>query len=134
VWIGSEGPSAALVLIKSRPIRVVLYWQVCVTAALALVAGGWAGVPAGISALLGGLISVVGDFAYAAIVSRLGVTSAGNVLRMALRAEAVKIMLIVILLWLVFTNYKDLVALAFFAAFAVTVLMFRFALFIRDEK
>jgi ATP synthase protein I len=105
-----------------------------VTAVLALGAGGWAGVPAGMSALLGGLIGVIGDFTYGAIVSRLGVTSAGNVLRTALRAQAVKIMLMVMLLWLVFTQYKDLVALAFFAAFAVIILMFRFALFIRDEK
>ena len=90
--------------------------------------------PAGVSVLLGGLISVCGTFAYGAIVSRLGVTSAGNVLRTALRAEAVKIMLMVILLWLAFRVYADLVAAALFAGFAVTVLMFRIALFIRDEK
>jgi ATP synthase protein I len=123
-----------VVLIKNRPIRVVLYWQLCVTLVLALGAGWWVGAHAGISALLGGLISAAGGFVYGAMVSRLGVTSAGNVLRTALRAEAVKIMLMVILLWLVFNTYRDLVAFAFFAAFAVTVLMFRFALFIRDEK
>jgi ATP synthase protein I len=122
------------VLIKSRPIRVVLYWQLCVTIALAAGIGWWAGGPAGVSALLGGLVSVVATFAFGVIVSRVGVTSAGNVLRMALRAEAVKIMLMVLLSWLVFTTYRDLVGVAFFAVFAVTVLMFRFALFIRDQK
>lgn len=121
-------------LIKSRPIRVVLYWQLCVTVALATIIGWWADIPAGVSALLGGLISVIATFVYGVIVSRVGVTSAGNVLRTALRAEAGKIMLMVILLWLVLTTYKDLVAVAFFATFAVTVLMFRFALFIRDQK
>ena len=84
--------------------------------------------------MLGGMISVSGTFAYGAIVSRLGVASAGNVLRTAMRAEAVKIMLMVILLWLVFRAYDDLVAVALFAGFAVTVLMFRIALFIRDDK
>jgi ATP synthase protein I len=122
-----------VVLIKSRPIRVVLYWQLCVTIASAAGIVWWAGVPAGVSVLLGGLVSVVATFAHGVIVSRVGVTSAGNVLRMALRAEAVKIMLMVVLLWLVFTTYRDLVGVAFFAAFAVTVLMFRFALFIRDQ-
>jgi ATP synthase protein I len=122
------------VLIKSRPIRVVLYWQLSVTIALAVGVGGWAGSAAGVSALLGGLVSVVATFTFGVIVSRVGVTSAGNVLRMAMRAEAIKITLMVILLWLVFKTYKDLVAVAFFAAFAVTVLMFRFALFIREQK
>lgn len=123
-----------MTLIKSRPIRVVLYWQLCVTFVLALGVWAWVGLAGGVSALLGGLISTVATFVYGAIVSRLGVTSAGNVLRVAMRAEAVKIMLMVILLWLVFTSYKDLVAVAFFSTFAVTVLMLRIALFIREEK
>jgi ATP synthase protein I len=120
--------------IKSRPIRVVLFWQLCVTLILALGLWAWIGVSGGISALLGGLISVVATFVYGAVVSRLGVTSAGNVLRTAFRAEAIKIVLMVVLLWLVFTNYADLVALAFFSAFAVTVLMFRFTLFVRESN
>lgn len=104
------------------------------TFVLALGVWAWVGLAGGVSALLGGLISTVATFVYGAIVSRLGVTSAGNVLRVAMRAEAVKIMLMVILLWLVFTSYKDLVAVAFFSTFAVTVLMLRIALFIREEK
>jgi len=48
------------------------------------------------------------------------------------RAEAAKILVIVLQLWLVLAMYKDIVLAAFFAAFVVTVLLFRMALIARD--
>ena len=40
--------------------------------------------------------------------------------------------MIIGLLWLVLATYKDVVLPAFFAAFVITVLLFRVALFVRD--
>jgi F0F1-type ATP synthase assembly protein I len=50
----------------------------------------------------------------------------------AVRAEAVKIIMILGQLWLVLATYRDLVLPALLAAFIVTALMFRVALFARD--
>jgi F0F1-type ATP synthase assembly protein I len=93
----------------------------------------WAGSGGAISALLGGAISLAATFVFGVIVSRIGVTSMGNVLRTAMRAETSKIALMVILLWLVLTAYKNIVMAAFFATFISTVLVSQFALLVRDE-
>ena len=48
------------------------------------------------------------------------------------RAEAVKILLIVGGLWLVLSLYRDVVPVAFFSAFVITVVIFSMAIFVRD--
>jgi ATP synthase protein I len=48
------------------------------------------------------------------------------------RAEAAKILVIIALLWLVLSTYHEAVLPALIAAFIVTVLLFRVALFVRD--
>jgi ATP synthase protein I len=58
--------------------------------------------------------------------------SAGGVLLIALGAEAVKIGLIVVLLWLVLAMYREVVVLVFIGTFTATVLIFAMALFVRD--
>ena len=116
----------------SRPIRTVLRWQLLATAALTLVAGMWAGAHGAYSALLGGSVSVFSGLAAAGVASLGKAESAGEVLLFALGAEAVKIGLIVILLWLVLAMYQDAVVLAVIATFTVTVLIFAMAFFVRD--
>ena len=116
----------------SRPIRTVLRWQLLATAALMLVAGIWAGAHGALSALLGGSVSVFSGLAAAGVASLGKAESAGEVLLFALGAEAVKIGLIVILLWLVLATYKDVVVLAFLGTFTATVLIFAMAFFVRD--
>jgi ATP synthase protein I len=120
-------------LIRSKPIRTMLRWQLYATGALTLIAGIWAGPHGAISAMLGGVISTIAALIYGLIISRVGVTSAGQVLRIAMRAEASKIALMVIQLWLVLTLYKSVVMVAFFTAFIATVLMFSMALLVSDE-
>ena len=122
----------ALVSIASKPLRTVLRWQVYVAVALTLAAGWWAGMPGAISALLGGLINVTAGWVYAMMVSGGTVKSAGQTLRTLVRAEASKIALIVLQLWLVLTAYHDVVVTAFFAAFVISVLVFPMALLVRD--
>jgi ATP synthase protein I len=121
-----------MALIKSRPIRVVLYWQFGTTMVAALVAAFWAGKAAGISAALGGSINVVANLAYGLIVSRVGVTTAGRVLQMAFRAEAVKIVSIIVLLVVVLRTYSDIVIAPFFITFVITVMAFVIGLLARD--
>ena len=52
----------------------------------------------------------------------------------ALRAEGVKIALIVALLWLVLATYEELVVLALFGSFFVTILIFAMAFFVREYE
>lgn len=115
-----------------KPIRTVLRWQFLATVAMALAAGILIGKHGALSAALGGAVSMTGGLASAVVASLGKAESAGEGLLAALRAEAVKIGLIVLLLWLVLVNYSDVVVLAFLGSFMVTVLIFAMAFFVRD--
>jgi ATP synthase protein I len=58
----------------------------------------------------------------------------GAVRRNDQQAEAAKIITIVLLLWLVLSTYKEVIALAFLGAFAVTVVIFSAAIAVRDDN
>ncbi|HEX6296393.1 MAG TPA: ATP synthase subunit I [Burkholderiales bacterium] len=116
----------------SKPIRTVLLWQFAVTAIISVVAALLVGVHGAISAAAGGLVSIVAGMASALVASLGKARSAGGVLVGALRAEAVKIGLALVLLWLVLTNYEEVVVTAFLGAFIVTMLIFSMAFFVRD--
>lgn len=115
-----------------KPIRTVLRWQLIATAALTLAGGLLAGVDGALSAALGGAVSVCAGWFSAVVASKGKAQSAGEVLFGALRAEAVKIGLIVLLLWLVLAMYENVVAPALFGSFVVTVLIFTMAFFVRE--
>ena len=117
----------------SKPIRTVLRWQLIATAVLALAAAAAIGADGAISAALGGSISMFAGLASALVVSWGKAESAGGVLLGALRAEGIKIGLMVILLWLVLATYREVVALALLGSFAVTMLIFTMALIVRDH-
>jgi ATP synthase protein I len=116
----------------SKPIRTVLRWQLMATGVLTLLAGALAGAHGALSAALGGLVSVCAGLGFAAAASLGKAESAGGALLAAFRAETIKIGLIVLLLWLVLTTYKSVVAAAFIGSFAVTVLIFAMAFFVRE--
>ena len=123
--------------LKTKPIRTVLKWQLFATAAIAVIAGFWVGQQGMISAVLGGLVNVVAGVVYAFLLG-LGqraraVPDVGSTLVAMLRAEAAKILVIVGGLWFVLSSYKDVVPAPFFAAFAITVIVFSMAFFVRDE-
>ena len=109
--------------IESKPLRTVLRWQLYATGAMALGAGAIAGMHGAFSAALGGIVSWAAGLVFAVMVSGGRVRTAGEALRILFRAEASKIMLIIILLWLVLTTYQEVVPVAFFAAFIVSVLV-----------
>jgi ATP synthase protein I len=116
----------------SKPIRTVLLWQFAVTAAISVIAALLAGVHAAISVVAGGSVSIVAGTASALVASLGKAGSAGGVLVGALRAEAVKIGLALVLLWLVLTNYEEAVVGALLGAFIVTMVIFSMAFFVRD--
>ena len=122
--------------LKTKPIRTVLKWQLIATGVVALIAGlvsGWHGAA---SAALGGAINVLAGVGYALILG-LGlrgaeIPGAGQSLVAMLRAEAGKILLIVGGLWISLSVYHDVVIVAFFSAFMITVVVFSMAFFVRD--
>lgn len=115
-----------------KPIRTVLRWQLLATAVLTLFAGAWAGAQWALSAGLGGAVSIFSGLASAVVASMGKTGSAGRVVVAALTAEAVKIGMIVLLLWLVLANYDGVVVPAFIGSFLVTVLIFAMAFFVRE--
>ncbi|HXZ92470.1 MAG TPA: ATP synthase subunit I [Burkholderiales bacterium] len=130
--LGAGGLKAMLRSL-GKPIRTVLRWQLVVTAALTLVAAVTVGTHGAVSAALGGMVSLCAGLASGIVASLGKAESAGGVLIGALRAEGIKIGLIVILLWLVLAAYKNVVMLAFVGTFIVTALIFPMAVAVRDR-
>ena len=122
----------AMVHAPSKAIRMVLLWQVVATGVIALCLGLLAGVHGAISGILGGLVSICAGLAFSVVVSLSRSDSLAATLVTAFRAEAVKVLTAVVLLWLVFSTYRDIVAIGFIGSFAVSILIFGMALFVRD--
>jgi ATP synthase protein I len=120
-------------LIRNKPVRIIMRWQLIVTMAMVVGLGLLWGFHGAASALLGGAVSLVSAAAFSAIISRYSGSTATSVLITALKAEAVKVVVMIVLLWLVLTLYKDVVAAGFIGTFALTVLIFAMALFVRDD-
>ncbi|HEX6138636.1 MAG TPA: ATP synthase subunit I [Casimicrobiaceae bacterium] len=102
------------------------------TLAIAVVAGLWVGFHGALSAVLGGVINLSAGVVYAFLMMIRPPATAGATIVALFRAEAAKILVIIGLLWLVLSTYREAVLPALLAAFIVTVLLFRVALFIRD--
>lgn len=121
--------------IQNKPIRTVLKWQVYASLVLAVLSGIWFGYHGAVSALLGGLVNVTAGYVYGRFASRRSKgQTAGEVLRCLFRAEASKIILIVMQLALVMMFYREVVPLVFLGVFVVTVLMFSMAIIVPDNN
>ena len=116
----------------SKPICAVLRWQMVATVAMTVAAVLLQGVHGAISAAAGGLVSICAGAVAAVVAARSDARSAGGILVGALRAEAIKIGLAVLLLGLVLTNYDQAVVAVLIGSFVVTMLIFTMAFFIRD--
>ena len=114
--------------LSTPAIRRVLRWQAIATVAIAVVAFAWGGGHAALSAVLGGIVNIAAVVVFAVVYTLSRPTSAGGTVAALFRAEASKILVIVGQLWLVLANYKEVVPVAFFATFVITVLLFRVAL------
>jgi ATP synthase protein I len=91
-----------------------------------------AGAHGAVSAALGGLVALLPGVVSGLVATSGKAQSAGGMVVAALTAEAVKIGLIVLLLWLVLASYDAVVVLAFVGSFLVTALIFAMAFFVRD--
>jgi len=117
-----------------RPIRIVLGWQLIATLALTLVFGFLWGMHGALSAALGGAVNLIAGGAFAFMASRSRASTAGEALRGIFRAEALKIILILVLLPTMLANYREIVHVAFFTSFVITVVIFATAIAVRDPQ
>lgn len=118
--------------LSTKPYRAVLLAQAAATLVIAGIAGSWVGVHGALSAVLGGVINLSAGVVYAFVLAVAPPRTTGGAIAAMFRAEAAKIFVIMALLWLVLSTYHEAVLPAFLAAFVVTVLLFRVALFVRD--
>src|SRR5579859_349320 len=116
----------------SRPIRTVMRWQAAATLAMTLMAALALGRIGAISAAVGGAISLCAGVIAGWVASKSHGGSAGGVLVGALRAEAIKIGVSVLLLWLVLKSYDEVIVGVVIGSFVVTMLIFTMAFFVRD--
>jgi len=113
--------------------RPIIGLQVLCTAAASLLSAWLAGIHGAISAALGGSIGIIAGLAFAVLAARGKSKSAGEALYTALRAEAVKLVLMVLLLWFVLATYRDVVAIGLIGTFIATVLIFTMAILVREK-
>lgn len=114
--------------------RPVFGMQIATTAALSLLSAWLAGEHGAISAALGGSIGIISGLAFVALAARSKPQSAGEALYAALRAEAVKVVLMIVLLWAVLATYKNVVAIGLIGAFIASVLIFTIAAWVRAKQ
>jgi len=118
--------------LSTKPIRRVLQWQAAATVVIAVIAGLWQGPHGALSAVLGGVVNITSVVVYAVVLRISNPASAGGTVAALFRAEAAKILVIILQLWLVLVTYREVVFVVFFASFVITVLLFRMALFERN--
>ena len=114
--------------LKTRSIRVLLCWQAAGVVLFAVLGGLWAGRAGAVSGALGAAINLVANFVYALMGGIVRPASAAGALIVIMRAEAFKIALILLQLFLAVRLYRELVVGPFVVAFIVTALMFAIAL------
>jgi ATP synthase protein I len=119
--------------IKNGPLSFVLRVQLFLTLVVAIIFVFLSDLQGAVSAVLGGMVSLISSAAFAIIISHHQGYTAGAAIRTAIRAEIVKVSLIVMLLWVVFKNFVDVNAFAFIGTFILTVLVHSMALFISDS-
>lgn len=98
------------------------------------VAAYFAGIHGAVSAGLGGVISMASGLLFAVIATVHKGRTADDVLITAFRAEAAKVVFIVLTLWLVLSAYRNVVAVIFIGTFVATILVSSMAFFVSDRR
>ncbi|SDY54828.1 ATP synthase subunit I [Nitrosomonas halophila] len=118
--------------ISNKPLGAVIRWQIIYAVLVSIGCGLWMGAHGAASGFLGAFVSVFSMAAYAVVISRHRGYSASGTLRTALRAEAVKIIVIIVALWGVFAVYEDVVPIIFIGSFIVAVIISSLAIFVPE--
>lgn len=113
--------------------RPIFGLQMLSTAVAILLSAWLAGRHGAISAALGGLIGIVPGLVFVFLGSRSKSKSAGEALVAALRAEAVKVALMIVFLWLAMRAYENAVAVSLIGSFLATVIVFSMAGLVRGD-
>lgn len=119
--------------IISRAFSQAARWQIIATVLVAVVAFSLAGIHAAFSALGGGGAAILGGFAAVSLTRGRKADTAGSALLVLLKAEAIKILVIAIVLLAIFKFYKGLVPLALIGGLACAALISGAALRALDE-
>jgi ATP synthase protein I len=89
----------------------------------ALIVSGFFGLHAGISVLSGALVVIIGLIVSTPIANKSRETNkASSIVMDALKAEGVKILIIILLLWVIFNFYEDKVPLAIVFGLAIAAI------------
>ena len=80
------------------------------------------------------MVSICGGLGFAVVVSYWKAKSAWGALSLALKAEAIKIALLVILMWLVLATFEDVVAVEFIGSFIVSVAISTMAILVPEHQ
>ena len=113
--------------------RPIVGLQVLGTAAVSLLSAWLAGIHGAISAALGGSIGIIAGLVFVALAARSKSKSSGEALYAALRAEAVKLAIMLLLLWIALATYRDVVAIGLIGTFIATVLISTMAILVREK-
>ncbi|HEX5364117.1 MAG TPA: ATP synthase subunit I [Gallionella sp.] len=106
----------------SRAFSKAARWQIIITALISIVSLLLAGVNAAISAIAGGASVLVGAYVGMVLARRPSGGTPGGVLITLLKAEAVKVLVIAVLLLVTFKYYQGLVPLALIGGLAGSAL------------
>jgi ATP synthase protein I len=109
-------------------VRWVLIWQAVVTVTVALLSILMAGKHAGMSALVGGGIGIMSGAAYAWRSMRKGSAEPRRAFQAQVLGEAYKFAVTIFFFALVFTGYRDVVAIPLFVAYVLTFVVYWAAL------
>ncbi len=107
----------------SRAVNQAARWQVIATALVALALLAFASVHAALSALLGGGSVIAGCYAGVAVTGKSCNANPRALLSTLLKAEAIKIVVIVLLLLVIYKFYAGLVPLALLGGLASAALI-----------
>ena len=119
--------------IRGRPFRAVLGVQLVCTVLLTAIAGWVSGGHGAFSATLGGAVGIFGGLAFVWMASRSHGPTADAVLVSALKAEALKVLLFIVLLAVVLSIYRNVVVVWLIGSFIPSAMIFGFAFFVRDS-
>ncbi len=114
---------------KADPLLRAIFWQAGLTVVGVLAFTYLFGLPGGVSAVLGGGVSILSSLVFRWLMQRSQSLKMMDTLFSMLRAEAAKVAVIVAGLLLSFVLYKDAIALALVATFIATTLVFICATF-----
>ena len=106
---------------SNKVFKKMLQWQLIATLIVAVMAAIISGHHAGLSALIGGVSVVIGAY-FASKIAQRSSKEVATVLVNLLKAEAVKIVIIVVMLFIAFKVYKQLVPFALIAGLAAAAL------------